>query len=267
MRADDSRRIARFKCLCCSKTFSHATQTLECRQKKRRVNFQLYKLIASGISMRRAALILNIHRTTVDRKLIYLAQKARQEQEQFLQQLQLCKISRVQFDDLITIEHTKMKPLTVSLAIDKNTRKILHVEVAQIPAFGHLAQLSRKKYGYRQSMHKQSLERMFKKLTRVVDQRASFESDEHKLYPPMMGEYFPRAEHIRYKGGRSCIAGQGELKKLNYDPLFQLNHTCAMLRANINRLFRKTWCTTKNPARLADHIAIYMQFHNQILTK
>ena len=58
------------------------------------------------------------------------------------------------------------------------------------------------------------------------------------------------------------MTGQGELKKVVYDPIFSLNHTCAMLRANINRLVRKTWCTTKKPERLAMHITLYALYHN-----
>jgi hypothetical protein len=38
-----------------------------------------------------------------------------------------------------------------------------------------------------------------------------------------------------------------------------------MLRANINRLFRRTWCTTKKPERLEQHLAVYMDFHNRVL--
>ena len=40
-----------------------------------------------------------------------------------------------------------------------------------------------------------------------------------------------------------------------------------MMRANINRLFRKTWCTTKKPERLIDHIELYVQYHNEVLLK
>jgi hypothetical protein len=29
-----------------------------------------------------------------------------------------------------------------------------------------------------------------------------------------------------------------------------------MLRANLNRLFRRTWCTTKKPEGLIDHLSI-----------
>jgi hypothetical protein len=38
-----------------------------------------------------------------------------------------------------------------------------------------------------------------------------------------------------------------------------------MLRANINRLFRRTWCTTKKKERLEQHLTVYMDFHNRVL--
>ncbi|HXH76731.1 MAG TPA: hypothetical protein VNJ08_17305, partial [Bacteriovoracaceae bacterium] len=60
---------------------------------------------------------------------------------------------------------------------------------------------------------------------------------------------------------------QGELKKVRFDPLFMVNHTCALLRANVNRLIRKTWCTTKDPARLKDHLDVFVYYYNEILLK
>ncbi|MCT4641319.1 MAG: hypothetical protein N4A33_03410, partial [Bacteriovoracaceae bacterium] len=63
------------------------------------------------------------------------------------------------------------------------------------------------------------------------------------------------------------IAGQGELKRVYFDPLFKINHTLAMLRANINRLMRRTWCTTKDPIRLSDHLELFIYYYNQIYLK
>lgn len=264
-RKNDSRTIARFKCCACGKKFSSATFSLAVRQKKRRVNYPLFKLLASGVSMRRAALILNIHRTTVKRKLIYLAAKARLAQAELLQKLAQDKVILMQVDDLITIEHTKLKPLSVTAAIDAKRRIILGAEVSKIPAFGHLAALSRKKYGKRENQHPEGIKRLFCKIKNVIDDRAVIKSDEHQFYPKMIKTFFPNAVHKQYKGGRGSVTGQGELKKLTYDPLFMLNHTYAMLRANINRLFRKTWCTTKDPVMLKQHLDLYIQFHNQQL--
>jgi transposase-like protein len=264
-RKDDSRYVQRFKCLSCNKKFSASTHTLEWRQKKRRVNVELFRLLASGVSMRRSALLINIHRTTVDRKLRYLARKSRLEHNELLQKIGTDKTTHLQFDDLITTEHTKLKPLSITLAVDAKRRIILGTNVSQIPAFGHLAALSRIKYGKRASTHKKALYELLEKVSPFVAREAKIESDEHHLYAPVVKRFFPNATYIQYKGGRGAIVGQGELKKLRRDPLFILNHTCAMLRANINRLIRKTWCTTKDPNRLQDHLDIYVSFHNHFL--
>ena len=215
--------------------------------------------------MRRSAKILKIHRITVRRKLDYLSKKCNIKNELFLKELQQNPTQHIQFDDLITIEHTKLKPLSVTIAVDTNTLKILGTAVSRIPAFGHLAQMSRDKYGYRKSTHFEMATKLFRKICKSINPDSIIESDQHKMYPKIIKKFFPRAQYIQYKGGRGAIVGQGELKKLEYDPLFFINHTCAMLRANINRLIRKTWCTTKDPFELQKHLDIYMCFHNSVI--
>ena len=262
-RQSESRFIQRYKCTSCNSKFSNATGTLEFGQKKRRENKILRSLLCSGISMRRSAQILKLHRTTVERKMTYLGVKAQKSHRRFLNE-QKCLVTHLQFDDLITIEHTKLKPLTVSIAVDADKRTILSAQVAQIGAFGHLADLSRKKYGHRKNHHHESLKNMFTAIAPFIHSRAKVESDEHKRYPEFVREFLPDTTYCQYKGGRGCIAGQGELKKLGYDPLFMLNHSCAMLRANINRLIRKTWCTTKSPSRLQLHLDIFIEYYNRV---
>lgn len=265
IRKDDSRKIQRYKCLACSKKFSRATGTLEFKQKKRRVNHIIFKILSSGVSMRRSAIIVGVHRITIERKLSYLAKKSRQMHAELLLKIGTQKIEHLQFDDLITTEHTKLKPLSISVAVDKGSRVILGAFVSQIPAFGHLAGLSKMKYGKRKSFHREGLSKLFQEIAPAISPTVRIESDEHRLYPEVISKFFPHAEYKQYKGEKAMIAGLGELKKNGRDPLFAINHTCAMLRANINRLFRRTWCTTKRPQRLEDHLAIYMAFHNNIL--
>ena len=261
-RKNDSRLIQRFRCKTCSKRFSKSTHTLEYRQKKRRVNYMLYNLLSSGNSMRRCSIVLKINYKTVLKKVDYLARKSRRRQEKFMKALESSRVEKMQFDDLITLEHTKMKPLSVSLAVDKERRYILGAEVSRIPAFGHLAKRSVKKYGYRENQHVAGLNRLFRKIQKTVSSDALIESDEHKTYPNLVHHYFHTCEYKRYKGGRSCVAGQGELKRKAFDPLFTLNHTCAMMRDSINRLIRKSWCTTKKVEMLQNHIDIFICFYN-----
>lgn len=261
----DSRYIQRFHCNFCGKNFSASTHKLNFRHKKRREIPMIRSLLSSGVSMRRIAIILRIHRTTVKRKLIYLSKISETNLSEFRKSLMVFPVKNLQFDDLITIEHTKLKPLSVSIAVDKDTRRFIAFSVSRIPAFGHLAEKSVRKYGKRANQHRAGLKKLFTQIEKCIDPAASIESDEHLSYPDFVQNYFPEANYRRYKGGRSCIAGQGELKKLNYDPLFTLNHNFAMLRANINRLIRKTWCTTKDPEMLARHLSIYFDYHNREL--
>jgi len=264
-RPSDSKSIQRWVCKNCNRHFSAATFQAPYLQNKRRANPEVAKLLCSGVSQRRIALLLKITRVTVARKLAFLAQEAELRHDVWLETLP--KVEKVQFDDLLTIEHTKCKPLAISLAVEGGTRRILGFEVSSIPASGPLASLSRHKYGPRRNRRPHGLQRLFDTIRKALDPAVSFLSDEDPLYPPLVRRNFPGSAHMRHPGGRGCISGQGELKKLRYDPLFSLNHTCAMLRANINRLFRRTWCTTKKPECLRQHIAVYVEFHNTVLLK
>lgn len=261
-RSSDGKWVQRWACWC-KLHFSSATFEKPYKQHKRRANPQVFQLLSSGVSLRRIALLLNLHRTTVSRKLAFLARISAERQEQY--QRTQPKVSQVQFDDLITLEHTKCKPLAISLAVEAPTRRILGFEVSRIPASGPLAEISLRKYGPRPNERPRGLKTLLAKIHCSLEDGVSFSSDEDPLYATVMRRHYPNAPHRRFPGGRGCVTGQGELKKLRFDPLFSLNHTCAMLRANINRLFRRTWCTTKKVERLEQHLAVYMDFHNRIL--
>lgn len=262
-RRSDSRRVQRFQCQNCLKHFSYATFHSCFRQKKRHLNEKLKKLFCSGVSQRRAAQLLHLSRTTVKRKFVYLGSLSRLELKRF--NAQFSKVEVVEFDDLETFEHTKCKPLSVTLAVDSSTRRILGFEVSRMPAKGLLARMARKKYGFRSDKRSVGRNKLFQKIKPLVADTATIKSDQNPHYPVDLKRHFPLSKHETSKGRRGSVVGQGELKKVRFDPLFSLNHTCAMLRANINRLFRKTWCTTKLPDQLELHIAMYAVFHNKNL--
>jgi len=215
----------------------------------------------------RLARELKVTRKTVVRKIRFLAERERKNHEEFLKAtLKNRPLSEIQFDDLETSEHTKCKPLSVTLAVEPKTRKILQFAVSSMPAQGHLATISRRKYGYRIDERPEKWERFMRELQAWVTPECTWTSDENPHYPAHLKRHHPFAKHVRVKGGRGAITGQGELKKLKFDPLFSLNHTCAMLRANMSRLFRRTWNTTKNKQGLIDHLTLYVSFHNRFLT-
>jgi IS1 family transposase len=171
----------------------------------------------------------------------------------------------IQFDDMETFEHTKCKPVSIFLAVENPTRRILNYSVARMPAKGLLARKSLKKYGIRKDERSAARKKSFLELTKIVDQYAEIKSDENPHYPNDVKRHFPNAKYKTYKGRASSIVGQGELKKTGFDPLFSLNHTAATLRARASRLIRRTWCTTKKPEMLDLHLALVCLHHNMQL--
>lgn len=262
-RREDSRNIQRYKCKICRKKYSNATHSLEFAQKKRRINRAVRANLASGMSMRSCAYNLKIARKTIERKFIYLAKKARLKQDALLQSWSQNPLSNIQFDDLISSIHTKLKPISVSVVVDQNSFKILGAKVSEIPAFGKIADLSRRKYGRRKNMHPKSLSDLLFELRNSISKDVVFKTDEHKRYPELIGKHFPHAHHKTYKSIPASIVGMGELKTKRFDPLFAINHTLACFRGGINRFFRRTWCTSKSLSHTQDHIDIFIDYYNE----
>lgn len=265
-RKSDSRWIRRYHCRNCGCFFSNSTFSKRYYQKVRRINEPLKNLMVSGFTQRRAALFLRVDRKTVVRRFRFLSEQARKKQADWMKQFEDSPLSTLQFDDLETSEHTKCKPLSVTLAVEPKSRKILHFQVSRMPAKGRLVHFATQKYGHRIDERPKGWDQFMKSLKPYVSREAIFTSDDNPHYPKHLKAHHPTAKHITVKGGRGAISGQGELKKLIYDPLFSLNHTCAMLRANLSRLFRRTWTTTKSIRGLEDHLSLYVWYHNLILT-
>ena len=260
-RKSDSKPVQRYLCKSCQRTYSSATFSLNYRQKKRRLNAPIYQKFNSGASQRRIAKILKINLKTVARKLEFLASLCKAENEEYIKRLH---ITEIQFDEMETFEQTKLKPLSIPLVVEKHTRKILGFRVCEMPAKGLIAERSRRKYGKRRDDRTQAIRDMFESLS--LTNVAIIESDQNPRYKPIVSGLYPKALYKQYLGRLGCVTGQGELKEGGRDPLFSLNHTCAMIRDSIKRLARRTWCTTKKSEKLAMHLEIYTHYHNFKLT-
>lgn len=266
-RRSDSRKIQQYRCKSCSQYFSNATFSDCYRQRKRRINEPLRDLWCKRVSLRDAARHFKVSRTTIARRLIFLAAQSRKRNAVLLQQIQteFGAFDRVQFDDLITAEHTKCKPISATVVVQEDTRFILGHCVAQIPAFGLLAAISKEKYGYRKDHSRRERQSLFRQLTHLLPPYTQFRTDEHNHYPIVIRRHFPQAVHATHKGSKGSVSAQGELKKIGRDPLFSINHTLAMFRDKMSRLSRRSWNLSKLIDRLDDHLAIYIESHNRAI--
>lgn len=261
-----SKRVQRYFCRDCCRTFSRQSSSNFRGERKSHVNQRLARLLCAGVSQRRCAIELNISRTTVSRKIQRLGLVARLKITTSRKR-EGGQVKTVVFDEMESFEHTKCKPLSIALAVDKESRRILAVRVARMPAKGLLAHTARRKYGFRKDDRPKSMARMMRILKKNCPAVEKFLSDECPRYPTYLERFFPSSVHVKYKGRRGCVVGQGELKRGGFDPLFSLNHTAAMYRDNLKRLARKTWCTTKDPNRLQDLMDLYSYHHNEIVKK
>ena len=267
IRRSDSKKIDRWRCNRCGKTISQATGTACFGQNKRRANPIIKKLLSSGVSQRRIALILGIDKNTVARKKKFLACQARLNHQLLLKATSRHSICHVQFDEMESFEHTKLKPVSIAVIVCSQTRRILAVKASEMPAKGLLARKSVKKYGKRKDHRKEAMVESLKKLRDILAPFAELTSDKKSSYPGWIRTVSSNWVHIRVKGRKPCSIGQGELKEGRHDPLFFLNHTCAMIRDSVKRLSRRNWCTTKKIECLQDHLDIYQDFHNNFLVK
>ena len=225
------------------------------------MNERVRVLLCSKVSQNRIARVLMLDRKTVARKKRFLARVAR-----------LHEAVRVDdhlfLDELITFEHTRCKPLAVAMIVNEK-RKILAFRVATMPAIGkHLAVFAKKRYGYRPNLRRAAISDLLSEVSAEIGDSSElqFSTDEEPSYGELLRVHFPKAKHQTFPSKRAVVAGQGELKTKEYDPLFPINHTFAMLRDNVASLVRRTWATAKSRQALEGHLAIYADFHNSLLT-
>ena len=262
-RSSDQTQVQRYFCNSCGRTFSTATRDPEFRQKKRYLNRVIARDYASTAGQRRLAYNLTVTKNTVVRKIRFMAERSRIEARDWKETVAEKPRTLVLFDDLETSEHTKCKPLSVAVAIDGHTREILGFQVSRMPARGRLAKIARRKYPYRPDERGRGWDRLMVNLKPLVASSARFVSDQNPHYRAKVKRHHPGVTHVCIKGQKSRRGGQGELKKGGFDPIFRMNHTLAQLRADLNRLIRRTWCTTKNVRGIEDHLALYVSFHNR----
>lgn len=89
-------------------------------------------------------------------------------------------------------------------------------------------------------------------------------TDGNKAYGPVIKAALPHAKHEVHVGGRDKHQQQPPQSKGKrvFDPLFRLNHTCAKIRADLSRMARRTWATTKRTWALQYHLDLYIAYNN-----
>lgn len=258
-------KIRRYLCQDCRRTFSSKTFSPIYRQTKPFLNMAIFKLLVSGNTQRRTAKLIHCSKNTVAQKLLWLSQFP-----ETISKSGSLDNQHLQIDELETIEHTKLKPVTIPICVN-HKYKILGLTVGRIKAKGLLSEIALKKYGRREDEREKSLNELFEKLKKEKStDPETITTDANPLYPKLIRKYYPKSKHIQVVS-RDVLKKKRELmytaqRKKIFDPLFVLNQRCAMLRSDLRRLTRRSWCTTKKIENLEKHLQLYMVYNNEFLT-
>jgi transposase-like protein len=253
--------IPRYHCFDCKKSFSTRTLSSTFRQKRPDLNLNIYLSLTSGITLNRIAVNLNCDYKTVYRKFLWLSEKAKS-----YHQKQGFNIKELQFDEMFSIEHTKLKPLTIALAVSEDYR-ILGLRVGKIPAQGQLSEISRKKYGARDNDSEKALRCVLENLKAMVESKDFIiKSDAKPSYKKIVKDIFPDQTHQMFVAQENKEKRREmkytSLEKKIFDPLFAVNQRMAKMRDHVKRLTRRSWCTTKKPENLERNLYLYVAFNN-----
>ena len=259
-----SKKIPRYQCKVCGTKFSSNTFKDTFKQHKPELNDLIFQFYSSNISQNRLAKNLHANKKTIVRKIKFLANKARQIHEKQLTDKKI-QINLVQFDEMETFEHTRMKPVTIAIAVEcwwdaeKNvyrTGRIVDAIAAPMYYKSRNAPKAQEKYGDREDLSQGArvdVVESFKKA--ASNPRIRILTDGKKSYGNLFTKILPESRH------EVILREQNSGAKL--DKMFSLNHTCARLRHDLSRMARKSWVTTKKVDGLQEHLDLYIAYWNE----
>lgn len=258
-----ARYVQRFKCENCHKFFSTKTFAIDYYQKKPFINRPLFRSLCSGVSLRRSALNLDVSYSTVYRRFLWLMELAKIKHSEFIKSLK--DVNVLFIDEMETIEHTKLKPVTIPMLVDEN-RRFLGVGVGRIPAKGRMARFSELKYGKRPDESTEKIRALFNLLPQDFKPHV-VASDGKKAYSGLIQDRFPEVPHSVFIKKKTKVTEMPFLnqQKKKFDPLFSVNHRCAMIRSDLKRFVRRSWCTSKKLENLLGHLTIYACYNNKLV--
>ena len=242
----------RYKCLKCGCVFSSHSKRAVRGQKKPHINKHIFKWVCSGVPINRIAANLEINKITVMKKIAWLANEARKEHEKAIEAGTL-STGYAQFDELETFEHSRLKPLSIAVAVRPKTGQILGVDIATMNAKGTQAAKSRELYGLREDTRDEATLNVLKMVARVARKDFTLGCDGKPSYPKLIKRAIPHAN----------IQAQVFDENAELDPLFGINHLFAAMRADLAPLARRSWNTTKKPQALLDLLWVYVAWVNQ----
>jgi len=265
------RRVPRFRCKRCRRTFSRQTFRADYRDHKPHLNAPLVELLCAGVGFRKAGRLLRLSRRCTELKSRKIARHARGLDRNLRRAATEArpdpKTLRLHFDEFESYEGRRnTRPVSIAVAIESESRFLLAARAAPIRPRGKMTDQRRaaiakdeEVYGKRPNRSIAATRAAFR-LARDVSptsERVVLQTDEKTTYQALARAVFgpDRLEHRQ----TPSVAPRN-----TSNPLFPINHTEACLRDWIGRLRRESWLVSKRRWFLNWHLRLYAAWHNWV---
>lgn len=249
--------VPRVQCRACLITWSPVPRE---RPNRRDLDRRIFEMAVSGTPMRRIALLLGCDRKTVPRTIARLVERIKEQHAAFLSGLQT---SYVMMDELETYmaAHWQQFSLTMVVRAKPQTNPRTGKRVYQVLAFG-AARHTTTMIGYPWVHHERAtvIPQVLQAVAPSLKARATIATDGATEYPKWIAQHLPGVKHEVHVAKNPATSHKAS--KSVYDPLFAINHTFARLRADLPRLHRTTWTTTKSLAEFERHVWLWVAWNN-----
>jgi transposase-like protein len=267
-RACDGRKVQRFQCKKCKRTFSTQTFRVDYRLRRPALDGRIFGELVSKVTQRQIARRLDCARRTVARRLEVFGKHCQAFHERLMHARGQTRPWQGRFllDELETYEHNRrLRPVTVPVLVHKPSHCILHTAVGTLPPRKPLSKANQKKLeqmelleGKRRSESRARVSECFDVLRSVLPTTGivTVNTDEKHTYRVLLKKTF---------GDRLVHETTHSKEPRSYwNPLFVVNHTCAMLRDGLSRLVRRSWAVSKQREKLEWHLWIYIAWRNYV---
>jgi hypothetical protein len=229
------------------------------------LNAKLVELLASGVGLRQSSRLLGLSRRCLELKSRKVGRNLRRLHLNLQEPLPAGAV--LQLDELETFEGMRtLRPLTVPVLIEKNSRYIVWAESAPIPARHRKSKHGRRRSeelartGRRRDGSRRACRRTLRRAEALMRNHGFLviETDEKRSYPSLIRQVFG--------GERRIVHGKTSSTRLRdvSNPLFAINQTEAIARDLMGRLRRQSWLVSKKRRYLDVALALFMAWRNLV---
>lgn len=283
----DRTYVQRYQCIICKKNFINRNKI------ERKPNEKLYstrkdvaELYCRGMSLRDISKTLKVSRTTVMSKLDLVSNEIENKLRDYANfnfnshhEDNYKRTPIIVFDEMETYEHTKLKPLSITIAYDVINKKIVDIQVATFfPKGRFVSELKKKphlriKYEIakrqRDDNRTETTKNVLNNVKKYLEGNSNtplFITDGKAGYVSILREVFKTYRH------EVIISREVVENFIKYDKYgishkhikekASLDSVCAIMRAKLSRLRRDSFIHTKKIINLQKNLFLFMDYWN-----